>query len=393
MRISSPELLNKLAPRFHAIRMKPPLPLTSLDRHDTAILKGIAIAAIVFHNFFHVLGPVHENEFTFDAARFPVFLHTVVQPSMAIQAFFSFFGHYGVQVFIFLSAYGLAKSHWDDESPWFSFMWSRIKKLYPMFLLVVLFWALLAAIHEGPIWVIRDAGPGLLLVLAGISNLVPGMGLPVIGPWWFIPFIMQCYAIFPLLRTITKKFGWPAIAVLAAACFLVTLYANPVLAHWSVNLAFTPLSRMRIFCLGIIAARYPLRIRAWLGIPALAILIAGSEYQSIAHLNSLATVVFSLWLYGHMRGLLRSCQWIEQIGNYSLAIFLVNGIVRIPFVSFAETPAMQLALGAASAVVTFAISAFFHYLLEPAPAPAPQNAHAQPKIVWGQPEPVRVLAD
>lgn len=391
MGIGSSKLLDKLAPRFQKIRTNPPLPLTSLDRRDTAILKAIAIAAIVFHNFFHVLGPVHENEFTFDAARFPVFLQTVVHPSMAIQALFSFFGHYGVQVFIFLSAYGLAKSYWDDKSPWLSFMWSRIKKFYPMFLLVVAFWAVLAAIQTGPIWVIRDAGPGLLLVLAGVSNLVPGMGLPVVGPWWFIPFIMQCYAVFPLLRKMTKKFGWPALVVLSAACFLVTLFANPLLAHWSLNLAFTPIARMRVFCLGIIAARYPFRIRAWLGIPALAILILGSEYRSIAHLNSLAIVVFSLWLYSRVRNLLRSFYWIEQIGNYSLAIFLVNGIVRVPFVSFADKPAMQLALAVASAVVTFAISAFFHYLLEPAPQPAP--VHAQPQIAWRQPEPARVLAD
>jgi peptidoglycan/LPS O-acetylase OafA/YrhL len=343
--------------------------LRDLDKKDTAILKGLAIFAIVFHNFFHVIGLVRENEFTFDSARFSVFLHTVVHPSMAIQALFSFYGHFGVQVFIFLSAYGLAKSHWDETSAWSSFMGSRVKKLYPMFGLAILFWAGLAAIQMGPVSVILESGPGLLLTLAGVSNFVPGMGLPVVGPWWFIPFIVQFYAIWPLLRKLTRKFGWPGLVVLSLVCFIVTLVANPILAHWSINLGMTPIGRMRVLCLGIIAARYPIRIRAHLGIAAFAILILGSEHLAISHFMTLGTVVFCLWVYGMARTQLRRFRVLETIGNYSLAIFLVNGIVRIPFVAFADTPGLELALGCASAAVTFAVSAFFHYLLEPSRKP------------------------
>ncbi|MGA8108635.1 MAG: hypothetical protein WB974_04330, partial [Acidobacteriaceae bacterium] len=101
--------------------------IRALDRRDTTVLKGLAIAAIVFHNFFHFVSPARQNEFTFDPARFPVFLHTVVQPDLAIQAIFSFFGHFGVQVFVFLSAYGLSMSHWDDPAPWARFLWGRVK--------------------------------------------------------------------------------------------------------------------------------------------------------------------------------------------------------------------------------------------------------------------------
>src|SRR3569833_441149 len=182
--------------------------LTELDRKDTTILKALAILAIVFHNFFHVVVKVHENEFDFNPARFGVFLNAVVHPSLAIQALFAFYGHFGVQIFIFLSAYGLAKSHWEDKSSWISFMWSRAKKLYPMFALAILFWAVLASIQVGALSLVRDAGPAILLMLAGVSNVVPGFGLPPIGPWWFIPFIMQVYALFYLLRGLTRRFGW-----------------------------------------------------------------------------------------------------------------------------------------------------------------------------------------
>jgi peptidoglycan/LPS O-acetylase OafA/YrhL len=382
-------LLQRTQAFFHH-RVTSPLCLNQLDQKDTTILKGLAILAIVFHNFFHIAVNVHENEFDFDPARFPVFLHTVVHPSLAIQALFAFYGHFGVQIFIFLSAYGLAKSHWDDESPWSSFMWSRIKKLYPMFCMVVLFWALLACMHVGPVWVIRDAGPGILLMLAGVSNIAPGLGLPPVGPWWFMPFIMQAYAIWPFLRKLTRRFGWPALAVLSLVCFFVTLAANPVLAHWSINLAFTPIARMRIFCLGIIAARYPIRIKSYLAIPAFAVLILGSEHLSFAYLISLSSVVAFLWLYTKLRPFLRTSRALKQIGNYSLAIFLVNGIVRVPFLYFAQSPFMQLALGIASASVAVAISAFFHYLL----APAPQKAREfTPSPVWISAQPAEVTAE
>lgn len=328
-------------------------------------MKGLAISLIVFHNFFHMIGPVRENEFTFDPARFGVFLHAFSEPSTAIQSFFAFYGHLGVQIFIFLSAYGFARSHWNDSASWFSFMRSRVKRLYPMCGLVVLSWVALTVVHVGPVWVIRDSGPGLLFMMAGISNILPGLGLPPVGPWWFIPFIMQFYAIWPLLRTLTNKFGWPGLVALSFLCFLVTRAANPVLAHSLINLAATPIGRMRVLCLGILAARYPIRINAYLAIPAFAIVILGSEYLAFSNLVSLASVVLGLWLYRKTRGLLRRSVLLEKVGNYSLSIFLVNGIVRVPFAMFAKTPLSQLALGIASAAVTLAICAFFEYLIEP----------------------------
>ena len=364
--------------------------LIDLDKKDTAILKGLAIAAIVFHNFFHVIGPVRENEFNFDPARFPIFLQAIFHPSTTIQSFFAFYGHFGVQVFIFLSAYGLAKSHWNDANSWSTFMWSRVKKLYPMFGLVVFFWAILAAMHVGPIWVIRNAGPGLLLMLAGISNILPGLRLPPIGPWWFIPFIIQFYAIWPILRRLTNKFGWQGLVVLSILCFLFTYAANPVLNHWQINLGENPIGRMRVLCLGIIAARYPIRINVFLAIPAFAIIIVGSEYHAVSHLVSLASVALSLWLYTKTRVILRNVRLFEQIGNYSLAIFLVNGIVRVPFVVFAKSPLSQLLLACGSAAVTFAISAFFHYLLEPAPEPAVNTGGLEK---WATSETADAMAD
>src|SRR5690242_7079951 len=89
-----------------------------LDRTDTAVLKGLAILAIAFHNFSHILTPTGENEFSFEPIRVHRFFHIVCDPHDALQALFSYLGHFGVELFIFLSAYGLALNYWKFHLFW-----------------------------------------------------------------------------------------------------------------------------------------------------------------------------------------------------------------------------------------------------------------------------------
>lgn len=149
-----------------------------LDRRDSAVLKALAIVAIVLHNFFHPVSLAHQNEFTFRPERFAVLLHTIVQPELAFQAFFSFFGHFGVQIFIFLSAYGLARSHADRHERWSTFMASRIRKLFPAFGIVVLPWLVMVCIQFGPARVLRQIGLNILLMFTGLLPIIPGFDLP-----------------------------------------------------------------------------------------------------------------------------------------------------------------------------------------------------------------------
>ncbi len=162
-----------------------------LDLEDTQVLKGIAILVIVLHNYFHLLTPIRANEFSYDPARLTAFLRAMHDPRLAVGAIFAYWGHYGVQIFMFLSAYGLATRYWDQPMGWGQFIWSRVKKIYPTFLLSVLLWALFigATISIlGPIGPLRKNAAALLLTFLGVENLVPGLSLPPVGPWWFLPF-------------------------------------------------------------------------------------------------------------------------------------------------------------------------------------------------------------
>ena len=76
-------------------------------------MRGIAILAIVLHNFAHWLRPmVKENEYAFAQHNADRLMTELLHPSAVLPAhLLSFFGHYGVPVFIFLSAYGLVMKY------------------------------------------------------------------------------------------------------------------------------------------------------------------------------------------------------------------------------------------------------------------------------------------
>ena len=339
----------------------------NLDSRDSKILKGLAITAIVFHNFFHLVSRARENEISFDPGRFQQFLVEVRQPELAIQALFSFWGHYGVQIFVFLSAYGLAKSHWDDTESWYEFMSGRVRKLYPIFALVIVPWMFADSVLIGPLQFAKHVAPQTGLMLLGVSTF---FGDPApIGPWWFIPFILQFYAIWPLLRRLTIRFGWRGLVILAIACFAITCAVNPLLARWSLNLLLTPFGRMKGICFGILAARYPIRIDKTVAMLALAVALLGSRYEALWPLTAFAVLLVALWTYMNLRDRLRRSWLLERLGEYSLLIFLLNALVRSRLVMYVTSPASCLLLAAVSAAVSFAMAAAIQEFAFPPPRP------------------------
>ena len=90
------------------------LTLNDLSLQQTTILKGFAILMIVFHNYFHIIAGVGygENQLFFKSIHMYSFLDSIfIDFSGFFNYFFSFFGHYGVQLFVFISGYGLAKKY------------------------------------------------------------------------------------------------------------------------------------------------------------------------------------------------------------------------------------------------------------------------------------------
>ena len=84
-----------------------------LSRSACNALRGLAIIGIFLHNYCHRLGPiVKENEYQFFQHNADWLLLVMANPDINLPVhLLSFFGHYGVPVFLFLSAYGLVMKY------------------------------------------------------------------------------------------------------------------------------------------------------------------------------------------------------------------------------------------------------------------------------------------
>jgi peptidoglycan/LPS O-acetylase OafA/YrhL len=306
----------------------------NLSLEDTAALKGAGILAIALHNYFHELLPI-ENEFVFGPRGVTDFLHWARDPRYLVQASAAFLGHFGVQLFIFLSAYGLALKARRNSPSWAGFVKGRVVKLYPMFLLSVAGWVLLETIYRGPagmLHLVRLYGEGTLWTALLVSDFIPGRGLPPVGPWWFLPFIMQFYCVWPGLDRIDKRFGAAGLALITCGCLGATWLGNDALrARYSINLLMTPIGHMPEIFLGVAAARYGFCPGFGLAAAAAVVFTLGCFFSTWWPLSFASALIVMLAAYRACRGLLQPNALLRYLGGLSMAIFFINGYVKRPF--------------------------------------------------------------
>ena len=204
--------------------------ITHFSKQQTTILKGLGILLIVFHNFFHNLTPViGENEFSFSANIFWNYYHVLqASPEHVLRVLFSYFGHYGVQVFIFFSSYGLTRKYYQLPLITSQFLVGRIKKIYLSFLICIASYIILGVIKAEFLSDEKIFYWGSLLWKVLLtSNFMPGQALMPVGPWWFIPFIFQVYVLFPWLLRCYQKQGAKFLVLISLVGILLELQLNP----------------------------------------------------------------------------------------------------------------------------------------------------------------------
>jgi peptidoglycan/LPS O-acetylase OafA/YrhL len=309
------------------------------DHHDTHALKAIGICAIVLHNFYHFRSwalPVGFNEFDFNPARIFTLLQAVLDPFNAVQGFFTYFGHFGVQPFIFFSAYGLACGYWNPGLAWWGFLRGRIQKLYPMWFLVMGLWLVLLLAREPTSWIAQASSlaDDLFLTTIGIISLVPGYGLPPVGPWWFLAFIVQFYCLWPKLATFARAYGARGLFLVALGCQLLTMGFNVELDKTlQINLLETPIGHMPEIALGIAMARFDLRIGHGLFVVAFTTFLLSNFFEWAWTFTFISALVMLLYMYCYIAPVLRNRSLLERISAISMPLFFVNGFLRGPFLA------------------------------------------------------------
>ena len=202
-----------------------------LDIENTTILKGLAILMIVMHNLCTRMPfTASENEFTYHTTNNAELLQQLSLPDIYLPlTLLSYFGHYFVALFIFLSGYGLVRKY---ESPDNEHRISLIKftkthylKLATMLIPVMTAYFIAMSIIEPNYLSSNILEYGLMVLL--IDNLyMPGNH--ILGPWWFFSMIMQLYVVYYLFA---YKRPLRPIIILTIICVLIQVLTIPGIDH------------------------------------------------------------------------------------------------------------------------------------------------------------------
>ena len=277
-----------------------------------ACMRGLAIIGIFLHNYCHWLGPmVKENEYTFNAENVTRMNHALVHPDGQLPLhLLSFFGHYGVPVFLFLSGYGLFKKYQDVQAPVGRFLYTHYLKLFRM---------------------------KVISRLLMFNNLLPRPDKMIWpGAFWFFGLMMQLYLLY---RLVLHRRHWGITALLMALCVIVQLQLPP-LSETMNRYRYNFMGGMLPFGLGLLYAQFHKSATLWgddnvKQSAALLVCIALAYYLSqsfvgwtfvpavicVATLLAaklLARAAVMAWLY-------RALCWM---GGISAALFVTHPITR-----------------------------------------------------------------
>ena len=307
-----------------------------LSRTECTAMKGIAILAIMLHNYCHWLkGIARENEYTWNQWKNDRLVEAFQQfDELFPMHLVSYFGHYGVPVFLFLSGFGLVMKYERGSLPEASiwrFTHYNYLKLFRIFIVGFVFFTMLDAFTPG---MHRYLASEVLAMLGMYANFLERPSEVVWpGPYWYFSVTMQLYILYRLLFYRWRH--WSVVVVLMVGCWLWQfLYLDDM--ETLERLRYNLVGGMLPFGLGVLAGRWPLNmgssptvhspvlvisivliilmcfnIQSWLFVPAL--IVVGTI--ALVKLIPSQVMPYIVWL-----------------GSVSAAIFVTHPIVRKIFV-------------------------------------------------------------
>ena len=244
-----------------------------LSRTESSALRGIAILGIILHNYCHFLGfAVKENEYKFDAGRPMQFLDKLFSlDSDLFIHFFSFLGHYGVPIFLFISGYGLVKKYEAQPQPkgeahtqplpkGGAFIKKHFLKLFRLMIIgYLLFIGVYLFRHSDGAQVY--SWDHVLTQLTMTINFLYFDPDHIIkpGPYWFFGLMLQLYALYILVIHRWRS-KWLLLALALGSVVLEACFAES--QDWLNYIRYNFIGGLLPFCMGVWMARKEIPIRA-----------------------------------------------------------------------------------------------------------------------------------
>lgn len=323
-----------------------------LSRAECNALRGIAILGIFLHNFCHWLNPVvKENEYQYFQHNVDWFAQCAARVNELFPAHvISFFGHYGVPVFLFLSAYGLEMKYGNGQGKApdgrrvvvSSFVRYHYLKLFKMMIVGFICFTVVDAMTAGS-WHYNVAQiVGQLLMINNFYDQPDRNIWP--GPFWFFGLMLQLYVVYRLLLY-RRHWGWTV--GLMAVCTVAQLFMDPEgenLNYWRYNF----MGGMLPFGLGLLFARYGNKVMlvnltfgsflmSWVVCSFFIVSASGSFYTwvIVPALVCYASVYFIKTVSTLPLPLLRARigYVLGWLGNVSAALFVIHPAIRKVFIT------------------------------------------------------------
>ena len=335
---------------------------STLSRQACNALRGLAIIGIFLHNYCHWLGPiVKENEYQYFQHNVEWLAQVIANADIYLPVhLLSFFGHYGVPVFLFLSAYGLvmkyeARPHLDTHAQTYSingkplFNWREplrfiryhYLKLFKMMIVGFVAFTMLDYITPGTHkYHLLD----IVAMLGMFNNLLPNPDHIIWpGPYWFFGLMLQLYIVYRLLLY-RRHWGWTV--ALTAICLGIQLalgFDNPEGEPMN-RYRYNFMGGMLPFGLGVLYARYGEKILMTFHSPVTnlfgCIFCLSLIYSLSGSMVGWTFVPFFICLLSVLVAeLLENAQWLSGIykalewtGSISAALFVCHPITRKIFI-------------------------------------------------------------
>ncbi len=301
-----------------------------ISRDMSLRLRGLAILLICLHNLLHLDCYVMECEFAFMDYRVDRLERCFSFTSAsAVEIFFSFFGWYGVPLFMFMSGYGLSAKYermGQELRPW-TYLWRHFVKLWWLMAPAYLVFLAVDAWANGEV-------PDALTWLSQLTLTHNFWDVEDINPgvYWYFGLTMQFYVWYLLFYY--RRSSW-MLGVFFVASLLVAEYfalVEPASAGHFLLRHNSPLW-LSVFLMGVAASRYcdsavvgvMTRHRWWL-IPLVVLLwVYTSVHVEVWVLSPLLSVVLLLLVCagGDGGGVLR------YVGVVSAGVFVCHPILRV----------------------------------------------------------------
>ena len=224
-------------------------------------MRGIAILAIMLHNYCHyVKGIVKENEYQFLERHCDQLWAVMTSPDEFLPMhLLSFFGHYGVPVFLFLSGYGLVMKYESAPVPtvgqrsavrsaW-DFILYHYLKLLRMLIVGFTLFLMVDAVTPGRFPFHWDHVIAQLLMYINVLPEPDKIIWP--GIYWFFGLMMELYVVYRLLLYRRRSLY---VVLLIALCWLLQVFCEPD-GEMLNRLRYNFIGGILPFGVGIIVAR------------------------------------------------------------------------------------------------------------------------------------------